>query len=369
MSEKTKIEWCDSTLNPWIGCTRVSPGCDHCYAEAQMDTRMGRVKWGAGQARSRTSAAYWKQPLRWNAAEFRECCGCGHRGDAGEWSRVDPFGCPICGSIAWKAARRRVFCASLADWLDNEAPIEWLVDLLDLIRRTPNIDWLLLTKRIGNWSKRISEAIGFLDEHTHAAYLLQLRQWLADWLDGDHNPDNVWLGATICNQAEADRDIPKLLATPAAKRFLSIEPMLGPVDLRWLITEPTGNFRTHGGRRQMELRSTGLLHWVICGGESGQHARAMHPDWVRSLRDQCAAANVPFLFKQWGSWQNGSALNKRDAMVLNDGRVLFDRTMPAVKAADREKPVMRHNPTIMAEVGKKAAGRTIDDREHTEFPA
>lgn len=252
MSENSKIEWCDHTFNPWLGCTKVSPGCDHCYAEQLMDTRMHRARWGAGQPRVRTSATNWREPVKWNArhAEFFVANG----------------------------RRQRVFCASLADVFDNAIDPAWRRDLFDLIVDTPNLDWLLLTKRIGNVQQMVQAAT------------------LCDFL-----PSNVWIGATIVNQEEADRDIPKLLAVPARVRFLSMEPLLGSVDLRFHIySEPTGNFRTHGGKRQFELRrpADGGLHWVIAGGESGAGARLMHPDWARSLRDQCSAAGVPFFMKQ-----------------------------------------------------------------------
>ena len=274
MSEFTAISWCDSTFNPWMGCTKVSPACDHCYAERLMDTRLGRVQWGAGQARKRTSAATWRQPLAWER----------------DWENF----------LTRHGRRRRVFCASLADVFDNEVPPEWRAELFALIDQTPHLDWLLLTKRVGNVATMI-EAPG---------------------MQKCGLPPNVWLGATICNQAEADRDIPKLLALQARVRFLSIEPMLGPVDLgkakalpvfryanqpivsecgltgRVLGVHPelAGRWQKHDGNMQP------WIHWVICGGESGPQARPMNPDWARSLRDQCDAAGVPFHFKQWGEW-------------------------------------------------------------------
>jgi protein gp37 len=339
MTERTAIEWTDSTWNPWIGCTKISPGCDHCYAERDMAIRRKRVTWGAGAARSRTSEAYWKQPLRWNrhAPRFIECStsvvgGCGFRGEA-RFAGI----CPHCQhGHAVRKARRRVFCASLADVFDNEAPIEWLADLLDLIRRTPNLDWLLLTKRIGNRRSRILAA----RDHAHTAGNRDLVHWLQCWLDGKP-PHNVWLGATIVNQEEADRDIPKLLETTARVRFLSCEPLLGPIDLaqacarhRWI--DPDG----------VECCSVPRhIDWLIAGGESGPHARPMHPDWVRSLRDQCATANVPFLFKQWGEYVSVSEVAGKGAHHrFDDG-------------------------TTVRRVGKKLAGRMLDGREHTEFPA
>ena len=311
MAAESKIEWTDSTFSPWIGCTKISPACDHCYAEAQMDTRMGRVEWGAGKPRSRTSAAYWRQPVQWNARAdtFRECGACGWRGDIIIRAEPIPMPCPKCGAVDHLPARRRVFCASLADVFDNEVPISWLADLLSLIYSTPSLDWLLLTKRIGNWRARIYAAVDLFehrmvvsgrgDNHGYA----MARNWLAG-----EAPANVWLGATICNQAEADRDVPKLLAIPAKVRFLSVEPMLGPVSLApcWLkdgcgFGDDTDAARSSCFRCNSDAGGhhtdrcawpSARLHWIICGGESGPHARPMHPDWVRSLRGQCAAAGV-----------------------------------------------------------------------------
>jgi protein gp37 len=202
MAEQTKIEWADSTFNPWIGCTKISPACDNCYAENLMDIRLKRVQWGAGNPRRLTSSANWNKPLQWNAKRFMECGDCGWRGEAA----AEIISCGHCGAFPLQDARRRVFCASLADVFDNEVQEQWKYDLWRLIHKTPHLDWLLLTKRIG--IARQPEVYRYLS-----------------W------PSNVWLGITVVNQEEADRDIPKLLQVPAAVRFLSIEPMLGPVDL------------------------------------------------------------------------------------------------------------------------------------------
>ncbi len=339
MASESKIEWCDSTFNPWIGCTKISPACDHCYAANMMDTRRHVVQWGAGNARKRTSVANWNQPLRWNAKTLAQCGACGWRG---EWATVGSLlCCPECGAgeRAIKRVRRRVFCASLADWLDNEVPIEWVGDLLDLIRRTPHLDWLLLTKRIGNLRARLIEVVSRVTGWPENPRE-NLKQWVQDWLN-DHPPANVWIGATICNQTEADRDVPKLLRVPAWVRFLSVEPMLGRIylererngpDLHWMI--PSG------------------INWVICGGESGPGARPMHPDWVRSLRDQCAAAEVPFLFKQWGEWAPRAMLRADQAAGAKCQRI------------EGGNP----NDGWVYKVGKKAAGRLLDGVEHNGFP-
>lgn len=267
MAETTAIEWCDSTLNPWIGCTRVSPACDDCYAARSTPARTMGITWGAGEPRRRTGASTWAQPMAWqrSAAAFQ----------------------------AQHGRRRRVFCASLADVFDNEVPPIWRADLFALIKATPDLDWLLLTKRIGNAWKMMADACGV----SQASLTLPLH--------------NVWLGATVVNQEEVDRDVPKLLRVPAAVRFLSVEPMLGPVDLEAMRYGPPCTGCGMPVHLDALTGSTSCLHacdgpqfegidWVICGGESGPKARPMHPDWARSLRDQCAAAGVRFFMKQMG---------------------------------------------------------------------
>lgn len=246
MGKTTEIEWTDSTFNPWIGCSKVSPGCANCYAEALMDKRMGRVQWGVGGTRERTSEGYWRQPLKWNSEAK----------DAG--------------------VRRRVFCASLADVFEDRPDTNaWRISLLELIEATPNLDWLMLTKRPENAVRLIQEAAGRSVESFF-----------------ERNP-HVWIGTSIENQKEADRRIPALFNVPAPVRFFSCEPLLEQVylDMAWYIPD-----------------------WVIVGGESGVDARPMHPDWARSIRDQCQAAGVPFFFKQWGG------VDKRSAGRLLDGR-------------------------------------------------
>ncbi len=170
---KTTIEWCDFTFNPWLGCQKVSPGCDNCYAEAMMDHRYHRVEWGPHGERKRTSEENWRQPLRW--ARAARAAG----------------------------ARHRVFCASLADVFDNRVPKGWRADLFRLIRSTQDLDWLLLTKRPENIAAMLpAEADG-------------LR--------------NVWLGTTCEDQRHYDRRWPILRSVDAAVRFVSYEPALGPL--------------------------------------------------------------------------------------------------------------------------------------------
>ncbi|MCW5233499.1 phage Gp37/Gp68 family protein [Verminephrobacter eiseniae] len=300
MAENSPIEWTHHTFNPWEGCQKTGPGCEHCYAEAR-NARFGAgraVNWGPGAPRRRTSAANWRKPLAWNAKHeaFFAAHGC----------------------------RQRVFCASLADVFDNAVDSAWRADLLRSIMATPNLDWLLLTKRIGN-------AGAMLDEAVFGATKGWFKWRSGGGRYGGYYLKNIWIGATICNQEEADRDIPKLLRLPAAKRFLSLEPLLGAVDWSpWLDIIEYEEGAPWGRRNIGHLRD--MPEWVIVGGESGPGARPMHPDWARSLRDQCQGAGVPFFFKQWGQWR-------------------------------------QHAGKTFIEVGKKAAGRLLDGREWDEVPA
>ncbi|PZP97530.1 MAG: phage Gp37/Gp68 family protein [Variovorax paradoxus] len=319
MSETTNIEWCDSTFNPWIGCTKVSPACDHCYAERSTPARVHSVAWGAHAERRRTSPANWALPRRWNAqaAAFQQQHG----------------------------HRQRVFCASLADVFDNQVPDQWRADLYELIAATPNLDWLLLTKRIGN-----------------AATMLP------SYMGGDLVP-NVWLGATICNQEEADRDIPKLLAVPARVRFLSIEPMLGAISFEGMFANPA---QPNDGTNALEA-----LDWVICGGESGPGARPMHPDWARDLRDQCAASGTPFLFKQWGEWVELDTGMPQPLVArfgddeFYDAAMQHDGFLSAAGHFTDHVDLMHDDEPYRGLVRrpKKANGRLLDGRTHDGFPA
>jgi protein gp37 len=338
MSANSKIEWCDHTFNPWIGCLAISPGCKHCYA-ADWAKRYGRDF----AVRTRTSAANWKMPERWEA-------------EAGAF-------------MALHGRRQRVFCASLADVFDNAADPKWRADLFALIQRTPALDWLLLTKRIGNVQGLLPEEV-----------------------TGGQLPANVWLGATIVDQAEADRDIPKLLSVPAAKRFLSIEPLLGPVNLERPMPGPDLDQGGGASICQPWMIQSGI-DWVIVGGESGPNARPMHPDWAQGLRDQCHAAGVPVLFKQWGEWlpisqqaeefthrlyrSNRKARLHEDQGVLDD---CYGRTCRVEQAVIHSNGSVHAPLTPMAflqgtgamltfKVGKKAAGRQLDGREWNEVPA
>jgi protein gp37 len=261
MASNSKIEWTTHTFNPWIGCTEVSPGCAHCYARDMMERRYHRVQWGAGQPRSRTTADYWKQPARWQR------------------------------QAQVSGQRDRVFCASLADWLDNEVPIDWLADLLTLISATPQLDWLLLTKRLEHWSDRLHDVVRLAHDSAIIA---------STWLDGKA-PANVWLGTTVEGQKQANDRIPLLLEIPTTLRFLSCEPLLENLSLEPWLSANTPNSGLSNGNTFDKAHGLNKIDWIICGGESGKEARTFDLQWARSLRSQCQAASVSFFFKQTGA--------------------------------------------------------------------
>jgi protein gp37 len=284
MSANSKIEWTDHTFNPWEGCTKVSPGCANCYAETLVAKRYQRVKWGKGQPRRRTSEANWKEPLKWN--RVYACGKCGVCDGPGNRT-----GSPCACGAAIGFQRPRVFCASLADWLDDEVPIEWFIDLLQLIYRTPNLDWLLLTKRPQHFFVRTLEAaLSLVDSHRDESLL----EWLVDWSKEHVAPPNIWVGTSVEDQQRANERIPALLKIPTKVRFLSVEPMLGPISFQddWLITG--------GDRFPSDVQKQGI-HWAIFGGESGPGARPCNIDWIRDSVTQCLNSDVAPFVKQFGA--------------------------------------------------------------------
>lgn len=244
--ENTKIEWATHTFSAWVGCEKISPACDHCYAE-NWAKRTGQSHLWKG-TRRRTRPENWKGPVKWNRQAERD------------------------------GTRPRVFCSSLADVFDNQAPDEWRADLFRLIRSTPNLDWLLLTKRIGNATRMIERAL--IDGHLLTS---GSPQW--PW-------PNVWIGSTIANQQELERDVLKLVATSAAVHFISYEPALGPLDFCGLWV-PHADARVHENALER-------VDWVIAGGESGSNARPANLQWFESVRLQCEAAGSRFFMKQLG---------------------------------------------------------------------
>ncbi len=331
----TAIEWATHTLNFWWGCTKVSQACAHCYAEAMARVfSRGKATWGPDGAR-------W---LRFEAAALE------------------------LGKILRKAERTgvrpRVFVNSMSDTFEANPVLDAtrcmaLVAMADC----PGADFLLLTKRPENVRAMVPPA------------------WLDSW------PANVWLGTTVEDQLTAAERVPVLLAIPAAVRFLSCEPLLGPVDLQALVLEICGLCcEPVYGNAFAATASCGCftdgqeaytwrgLDWVICGGESGHGARPMNPAWARGLRDQCAAAEVPFFFKQWGEWIGGQFDARKGKMICDPatvgggslGRIFW--TNPGHPKLQKYGPVDHYWTAAAARIGKKHTGRVLDGREHNEFP-
>lgn len=234
VGENSAIEWTDHTMNFWVGCTKVSPACDHCYAEAWAKRTGQAYLWNGG--RKRTAPANWRKPHKWSDA--------------------------------------RVFTNSLADFFDNRVPDKWRHDAWDVIKYTPTLTWMILTKRPQNIPEMLP----------------------ADWASGWHN---VWLGITAENQEEYDRRARHLYKVPAAVRFISYEPAIGP----------------------LELDNDAPLDWVICGGESGPGARPMAFAWAREMRDQCKRQGICFFMKQIGGKRKPFLPIPDDLMVREFPRV------------------------------------------------
>jgi protein gp37 len=356
MAGQSAIEWTDATFNPWSGCTKVSPACQNCYAEVDRSVKIRGVQWGPNGNRVVKAESGWKEPLKWD----RQAAAAG--------------------------TRKRVFCASLADvfedwqgtmtnatgqtmyrsrtggWIDN-GPSQFSskltmndvrARLFKLIDATPNLDWLLLTKRPEN-----------VMPMTPARDLGERAENIAEgdyhyFSDADHafRRPNVWIGTTAENQEEAEKRIPHLLKVPAALRFLSCEPLLGPIDLtRLWLSDKTGYWNAFTGKLtarvalyaggevwvETERAIAGTVGWAIAGGESGHRARPSHVEWFRSLRDQCTAAGVPFFFKQWGEFAT--------QQQLPPGH-------PRHHAAG----------TALVQIGKRSAGNELDGRTWEQFP-
>ncbi len=328
MAENSKIEWTHHTFNPWRGCSRVSEGCRACYAEA-MSRRNPAVlgRWGVEGTRVVASEMQWRQPIKWNRDAFV----------AGDRSRV------FCASLAdvfeeWQGSmlnsRGQVLHTHGGYWpwapahetLPTQRNFRPLVlddvrrRLASLIWETQSLDWLLLTKRIENAQQMIYEM----------------------WFSGASWPKNYWLGTTVENRKQGLMRIEILRDTPAPVKFLSCEPLLedlGRVDFRG-------------------------IDWVIVGGESGPKARPMHPDWARSIRDQCLSAEVPFFFKQWGGWQIDGQPSDADEVV----RLCLENPKGRWVGPNGEKTHTGWDTVHMSPIGKKAAGRLLDGRTWNEFP-
>jgi protein gp37 len=357
MGRTTGIEWTDATWNPIRGCSRVSEGCRNCYAESTAYRFSGAGQPYEGLAVLANGHASWTGKV-----EFVEK------------HLLDP--------LKWKAPRR-IFVNSMSDLFHEGVTDEMRDRIFAVMALCPQHTFQVLTKRPERMRAYLDPACGRIADR-----IIALRRQRGD--NGCVCPlphvapgaawwplANVWLGVSVENQAAADERIPLLLETPAAARFISAEPLLGPVNLEEL---PSASGI---GRHLCALSNAGVdpgalfatkLDWVICGGESGPGARPMHPDWARSLRDQCAAAaDVPFFFKQWGEWAEVDGGPPNRVFDVDRHHAPIDRTN-CVIALDGHTPStereLRDNVKYrwMSRVGKKAAGSLLDGAGHKAFP-
>lgn len=322
MSDKTGIEWADATWNPLVGCTKVSAGCDNCYALGEVNRRHAAAL--SPKTSPRMLEAF---PARFDVVSMRP----------------DRF---LTQPLRWSKPRR-VFVNSLSDLFHADVPDDFIARVFAVMAAAQQHTFQLLTKRHGRMRSLLSDPW----------FRRTVEEFAAEIADG--MPDgrvafgwplpNVWLGVSVEDQRWADIRIPALLNTPAAVRWISAEPLLGPVDLADHLDE-TERDRT--------------LDWVVVGGESGQGARPMHPQWARDLRDQCAAAAVPFLFKQWGNWapaEIGLRGKVREVCVSVDGECFDVADWVVCVPNESDGKWMQH-------VGKHAAGRHLDGRVHDGSP-
>ena len=359
MGDGSRIEWTEATWNPVSGCDRVSPGCDQCYAL----TMAARLK-GMGSEHYQTDG-----PALTSGPGF----GISFHG---EKTLTQP--------LRWTKPRR-VFVDSMGDLFHKDVPDEFIARVFAVMAAAPQHTFQLLTKRHGRMRSLLNNSLWWQYEFASACRDLGVDYAAAGTWSGDvATLPNVHLGVSVEDQKHADLRIPALLGTPAAVRWISAEPLLGPIDLTRLpfpawtgmsTGQPDAVVDAVGGRYgvpgRWQAKATGL-DWIVCGGESGAKARPMHPDWPRSLRDQCETAGVPFLFKQWGSWaagSNGYGLGKRECLVTRTGEwvsppvALWEVPDWARDDINRMGWSFMHRPA-----SKHDAGRTLDGRLHDGYP-
>lgn len=371
MADQTPIEWTDATWNIITGCSVVSPGCTNCYAMKLAGTRLQHHPSRAGLTVDSRAGPVWNGQVRFNA----------------EW---------LTQPLRWTRPRMIFVCAH-GDLFHEGVPDDWLDQIFAVMALCPQHTFQVLTKRpermrayLANpTARRLAMNAVKLVSHPPSPFGLSKDRVLADrdrtlaiWrsaqdrLAGCYLP-NVWLGVSVEDQTRADERIPVLLDTPAAVRWISAEPLLGPVSLRGLPGLPTddecvrinaleGKWRT--SPRDEEGHAMPRLDWVVAGGESGPGARPMHPDWARQLRDQCAEAGVPFLFKQWGEWAPGECATNTVGRTVETADWFNDRwDFETLTPASAEGMHIDDEPTLYR-AGKKAAGRLLDGQIHDGFP-
>jgi protein gp37 len=357
---ETKIEWAYYTFNGWRGCTRVSAGCHFCYAETLSKRNPGVLGiWGPPPKGKRVvgTDAYWDEPLAWD----RAAAAAGERRRVFAYSLADVFE-EFSGHLVDVKGERLYnhvdINASAIDGSVGATLDHARARLFRLICKTPNLDWMLLTKRPENILPMLRRLLRMFVEADLEPESSIMQRWLAPGPGGISKPPrNLWFGTSVEDQEAASIRIPLLRAVPAVCRFLSVEPLLSSTRL---------NLAIHAAiPKHVETWPTERVNnwWVIAGGESGPNARPMHPDNARSIRDECLESNVPFLFKQWGDWApEGLETAGRQVVsraVFPDGSHLPDLTGRGTNG---------EGAAVMWKVGKKAAGRLLDRREWNEVP-
>jgi protein gp37 len=361
MSATTAIEWTDATWNPVRGCSRISAGCggpNHrggCYAETFAARFSGPGQPFEGLAERTPHGGRWT----------------GRLAAAPDETLTQP--------LRWKRPRR-IFVNSMSDLFHEDLPDETIDRVFAVMALSPQHTFQVLTKRAARM-RGYFERSDLYDAVLRLATEFRQRRPALTAI-GIANPatsplPNLWLGVSTEDQATADERIPHLLATPAAKRFISAEPLLGPIDLRRISAIAQGH-RVRFLPPIIERDGQGPhlgphVDWVIAGGESGRTARPMHPDWARSLRDQCAAAEVPFFFKQWGEWGPLNSKPPKEGHAIADDGTLYRMTDLAWPDGPRRGEALRANHDqahlcTTYRVGKKAAGAELDGKLHREFP-
>lgn len=349
MADKTKIEWTDATWNPVTGCSVVSPGCTNCYA-MKVAHRFRAQEGSPYFELTHADKAVWDGSVHFN-----------------ERALTLP--------LRWKRPRR-IFVNSMGDLFHDTVPDAWIDRVFAVMALAPQHSFQLLTKRPERMKAYVT-AVARDGRWLPAAD--DRAMWVGTGGRRTFPLPNVWLGVSAEDQRRADERIPLLLATPAAMRFVSCEPLLGPIDLHRLeIISDGRGFHASALQRQHDdcfFQSPALLDWVIAGGESGKDARPMHPNWVRSLRDQCAGADspVPFFFKQWGEWHGGSWDDNADTVgfLPNDracARDLGNHAYWQSRVHWFDEAAAPDGPGAIR-IGKKAAGALLDGVEHKAFPA
>ena len=351
MSDKSVIEWTDATWNPITGCSVISAGCKHCYAMKLAGGRLQHHSSRAGLTVDTKAGPVWTGEVRLN----------------GEW---------LDQPIRW-ARQRMVFVCAHSDLFHESVPDEWIDSIFGvmwaclygrnerdghifqvLTKRAERMRDYFKTDRREVWARAAVNYGGGIDP-----------DGLWDQVVGFDGPHpRIWLGVSVENQEAADERIPMLLDTPAAVRWISAEPLLGPINLRAIehpnysvLADSLAGIDSRGTGWGESIRPGPVLDWVVVGGESGPLSRPMHPEWARSLRDQCAATGTPFMFKQWGEYSgaDGITAKARDWKMVDDN----GRTLQEAGSTANMGPVIH-----MAKIGKKAAGRLLDGIEHNGFP-